>query len=138
MRKVSILIGLCTIVALTLTITGQQQPQDLSPVMRDVAHSVQELNRGMAAGGAPIVVMEAQNLFQQFTKAQAFFRAQKAQDAVDLAGLQIRSATAIMEAAQSNNLDGVKAPIKAMMGRCATCHMAHREQLPDKTFRFKP
>lgn len=138
MRKVSILIGLCTIVALTLTITGQQPPQDLSPIMRDVAHSVQELNRAMAATGAPIVVMEAQNLFQLFTKAQGFFRAQKAQDAVDLAGQQIRSATAIMEAAQANNLDGAKAPIKAMLGRCNTCHMAHREQLPDKTFRFKP
>jgi cytochrome c556 len=139
MRKVSILIGLCIVVALTLTITGQQPPQqDLSPVMKDVAHSVQELNRGMAAGGAPIVVMEAQNLFQLFTKAQGFFKAQKAQDAFDLAGQQIRSATAIMEAAQSNNLDGAKAPIKAMQGRCATCHMAHREQLPDKTFRYKP
>ena len=138
MRKVSFLIGLCAMVAFTLTMTGQQQPtQDLSPIMRDVAHSMQELNRGMVAQGAPIVVMEAQNLFQFFTKAQGIFKAQKAQDAVDLAGQQIRSATAIMEAAQSNNLDAARAPIKAMQGRCATCHMAHREQLPDKTFRFK-
>src|SRR5262245_14441029 len=142
MRKVSILIGVCAIVALTLTITGRQAPppqqQDLSPIMRDVAHSMQELNRAMNATAQPIVVMEAQNLFQLFTKAQGFFKAQKTQDAVELAGQQIRTATAIMEAAQANNLDGARAPIKAMQGRCGACHMAHREQLPDKTFRFKP
>ena len=139
MRKASVLIGGCAIVALTLTMMGQQQPQQgLPPIMRDVARSVQELNRAMAATGAPIVVREAENLFQLFTKAQGFFKTQKAQDAVDLAGQQIRSATAIMEAAQANNLDGAKAPIKAMTDRCNMCHMAHREQLPDKTFKFKP
>jgi hypothetical protein len=66
-----------------------------------------------------------------------FFKAQNAQDAVDLAGEQIKSAKAIMDAAQSNNLDGAKAPIKTLQARCGTRHMAHREQLPDKTFRFR-
>ena len=138
MRRVALLIGACVVVASTLTILGQQAPKDLSPVMKDIAHSVQELNRAMAATGAPIVVKEAENLQQRFTEAEAFFKAQNAQDAVQLAHAQAESAAAIAKTAQANNLDGAKAPIKAMSDRCNACHMVHREQLPDKTFRFKP
>jgi hypothetical protein len=138
MRNVVLLVGVCIVVATTLTIVAQQAPKDLSPIMKDIAHSVQELNRAMAATGAPIVVKEAENLQQRFTDAEAFFKAQNAQDAVEWAHAQAESAAAIAKAAQANNLDGAKAPIKTMTDRCNTCHMVHREQLPDKTFRFKP
>ena len=55
MRRLPLLIGICIIVASTLTIIGRQAPKDLSPIMKDIAHSVQELNRAMAATGAPMV-----------------------------------------------------------------------------------
>jgi cytochrome c556 len=138
MRNVVFIIGVCTVVASTLTIVAQQAPKDLSPIMKDIAHSVQELNRAMAATGAPIVVKEAENLQQRFAEAEAFFKAQNALDAVEWAHAQAESAAAIAKTAQANNLDGAKAPIKTMTDRCNTCHMVHREQLPDKTFRFKP
>ena len=138
MRNVVLLTGVCIVVASTLTIVAQQAPKDLSPIMKDIAHSVQELNRAMAATGAPIVVKEAENLQQRFTEAEAFFKAQNAPDAVEWAHAQAEAAAAIAKTAQANNLDGAKAPIKTMMDRCNTCHMVHREQLPDKTFRFKP
>jgi cytochrome c556 len=138
MRNVVFIIGVCIVVASTLTIVAQQAPKDLSPIMKDIAHSVQELNRAMAATGAPIVVKEAENLQQRFAEAEAFFKAQNALDAVEWAHAQAESAAAIAKTAQANNLDGAKAPIKTMTDRCNTCHMVHREQLPDKTFRFKP
>ena len=138
MRNVVLLTGVCIVVASTLTIVAQQAPKDLSPIMKDIAHSIQELNRAMAATGAPIVVKEAENLQQRFTEAEAFFKAQNAPDAVEWAHAQAESAAAIAKTAQANNLDGAKAPIKTMTDRCNTCHMVHREQLPDKTFRFKP
>jgi len=138
MRNVVLLTGVCIVVASTLTIVAQQAPKDLSPIMRDIAHSVQELNRAMAATGAPIVVKEAENLQQRFTEAEAFFKVQNAPDAVEWAHAQAEAAAAIAKTAQANNLDGAKAPIKTMTDRCNTCHMVHREQLPDKTFRFKP
>jgi hypothetical protein len=137
MRKIAILIGLCALIASALTITGQQAPQDLSPVMKGIAHETQELNKAMNATGVPIVVQEAEKLQRLFGQAEAFFKAKNVPDAVNLAKAQQESAAAIMRIAQANNLDGAKAPIKAMMDRCQTCHMAHREQLPDKSFRFK-
>src|SRR5439155_24096568 len=117
-------------------VVGQQAAKDLSAIMKDIAHSVQELNRAMAATGATIVVKEAENLQVLFSQAEAFFKAQNAQDAVGWAHAQAESAAAIAKTAQANNLDGAKAPIKTMTDRCATCHLVHRVQISDKTYRY--
>ena len=138
MRRITILIGLCAVIASTLTITGQQASQDLSPIMKGVFREVRELDKAMGATGAPVVIQEAEKLQKLFSQAEAFFKTKNADDAVKLAKAQQESASAIIKFAQANNLDGAQEPIKTLKGRCQVCHMAHREQLPDKTFRFKP
>ena len=44
----------------------------------------------------------------------------------------------VVKAAKENNLDAAAEPAGALQKTCKACHDLHREQLPDKTFKFKP
>lgn len=136
MRKASVLIGICLLAAVAFALAAQA-PTDLSPVMKDVAATQQKLGMDMMAGNAADVAADAQKLQEDFTQAQGFFKVMKAQDAVDAAKGNAEAAGIIMKAAKANNLEDAKAAVKTIKGSCKACHDVHREQLPDKTFKFK-
>ena len=136
MRKVSVLIGICMLVALALTLVAQA-PQDLSPVMKDVAATQTKMRMDMMGGAAADVAADAAKLQQDFQQAMGFFKAMKAQDAVDWAKANVDSAGEVVKAAKANDMDAAKAPAGAIQKSCKNCHDVHREQLPDKTFKFK-
>jgi len=137
MRKVPILIGLCLLVALGLTLMAQQEVTDLSPVMKDVQATNTKLTADIMAGNGADVAADAAKLRDDFTQAQGFFKAMKAQDAVDLAQGNIDASKAVAKAAKANDMDAAKAAAGTIQKSCKACHSVHREQLPDKTFKFK-
>jgi len=136
MRKVSVLIGICMLVALALTLVAQA-PTDLSPIMKDVAATQTSMRMNMMNNAAADVAKDAAKLQDDFTKAMGFFKAMKAQDAVDAAKGNADAAGEIVKAAKANNLDAAKAPAGTIQKSCKACHDVHREQLPDKTYKFK-
>jgi cytochrome c556 len=136
MRKVSMLIGICVLVALGLTLLAQA-PTDLSPIMKDVAATNNKLRMDMMANSAADVAADAQKLQQDFTQAMGFFKAMKAQDAVDASKANVDAAGELLKAAKANNMDAAKAPAGTIAKSCKGCHDIHREQLPDKTYKFK-
>jgi cytochrome c556 len=136
MRKVSVLIGICMLVALALTLVAQG-PTDLSPIMKDVAATSTSLRMNLMNNAAEDVAKDAAKLQQDFTQAQGFFKAMKAQDAVDAAKANVDAAGEIVKAAKGNNLEAAKAPAGTIQKSCKACHDVHREQLPDKTYKFK-
>ena len=136
MRKVSLLIGTCMLVALAFTLLAQA-PTDLSPIMKDVAATQNSLRMNMTNNAAADVAKDAAKLQDDFTKAAGFFKAMKAQDAVDMAKANADAAGEIAKAAKANNLDAAKAPAGTIQKSCKGCHDVHREQLPDKTYKFK-
>ena len=137
MRKVSILIGICLLVALGITLLAQSIEEQLSPVMKDVGATNTKLTADMMAGNAADVAADAAKLQQDFTKAQGIFKAAKVGDAVDLAKANVEAAGEVMKAAKANNMDAVKASAGTIQKSCKACHSVHRETLPDKTFKFK-
>ncbi|HEU5237471.1 MAG TPA: hypothetical protein VFU37_10040 [Pyrinomonadaceae bacterium] len=137
MRKVSVLIGICTLVALALTLLAQQAPTDLSPIMKDVQATSGKLRMDMMANSAADVAADAQKLQQDFTQAMGFFKVNKAQDAVDWSKANADAAGEIMKAAKANDLEAAKAPATTIQKSCKGCHDVHREALPDKTYKFK-
>jgi cytochrome c556 len=137
MRKVSLVIGICMLVALALTLFAQQAPQDLSPVMKDVQATQTSLRMSLMNNAAEDVAKDAAKLQDDFTKAMGFFKAMKAQDAVDAAKANVEAAGEIVKAAKANDLEAAKAPAGTIQKSCKGCHDVHREQLPDKTYKFK-
>jgi cytochrome c556 len=137
MRKVSLVIGICMLVALALTLLAQQAPQDLSPIMKDVQATQTSLRMNLMNNAAADVAKDAEKLQDDFTKAMGFFKAMKAQDAVDAAKANVDAAGEIVKAAKANNLEAAKAAAGNIQKSCKGCHDIHREQLPDKTYKFK-
>jgi Spy/CpxP family protein refolding chaperone len=136
MRKASLLIGICMLAAVAIALAAQA-PTDLSPIMKDVAATQNKMRMDMMAGNGADVAADAQKLQQDFTQAMGFFKANKAQDAVDLAKANVDAAGEVAKAAKANNLDAAKAPAGTIQKSCKSCHDVHREQLPDKTYKFK-
>jgi hypothetical protein len=136
MRKVSVLIGICMLVALVLTLVAQTE-QELPPIMKDVQATNTSMRMNLMNGAADGVAADAAKLQSNFTKAMGVFKALKAQDAVDAAKGNVDAASEIVKAAKANNLDAAKAPADTIAKSCKACHAIHREQLPDKTFKFK-
>jgi Spy/CpxP family protein refolding chaperone len=136
MRKVSLLIGICLLVALALTLAAQA-PTDLSPIMKDVQATQTKMRMDMMSGNGADVAADAAKLQQDFTQAQGFFKAMKAQDAVDMAKANVDAAGEVVKAAKANKMDDAKAPAGTIQKSCKACHDVHREQLPDKTYKFK-
>jgi hypothetical protein len=134
MRKVSTLIGICTLAAVTLV---AQAPTDLSPVMKDISATQASLRINMMNGAGQDVARDAARLQEDFTKSIGFFKAMKAQDAVDMSEANAVAAGEIVKAARANMLDAAKAPLDKIQKSCKSCHDVHREQLPDKSYRFK-
>jgi hypothetical protein len=136
MRKVSVLIGVCMLVALALTLVAQGP--DLSPIMKDVAATQTKLNMDIMAGSGADVAADAAKLQTDFTQAIGFFKAMKAQDAVDMAKANADSAGDVIKAAKANDMAAAKAAYQGTIGKsCKSCHSIHREQLPDKTYKYK-
>src|SRR5204863_6444515 len=129
-------IGICMLVALALTLVAQQAVTDLSPIMKDVGASSASMRMNMTNNAAADVAKDAAKLQDDFTKAMGFFKAMKAQDAVDSAKANADAAGEIAKAAKANNLDAAKAPAGTIQKSCKACHDVHREQLPDKTYKF--
>ena len=136
MRKASVLIGICMLAAVAFTLAAQA-PSDLSPIMKDVGATSGKMRMDLMAGNAADVAADAQKLQQDFTQAEGFFKAMKAQDAVDAAKANADAAGEVMKAAKAGNLDAAKAPAGTINKSCKACHDVHREALPDKTFKFK-
>ena len=136
MRKASVLIGICMLAAVAFTLAAQA-PTDLSPVMKDIAATQNSMRMHMMAGSAADVAADAQKLQQDFTQAAGFFKAMKAQDAVDAAKANVEAAGEVAKAAKAGDLDAAKAPSTTIQKSCKACHDVHREALPDKTYKFK-
>jgi hypothetical protein len=136
MRKVSVLIGFCMLVALGLTLIGQEQ--GLPPIMQAARMTMPSLNMNLMNKNAAGLAADAEKIQQLYTQAADIFTQLKSDDAVALSKAQAADAAMVAKAAKEGNLDAAAGPAGALQKRCGTCHMAHREQLPDKSFKFKP
>ena len=105
--------------------------------MKEVAATNQKLNADIKAGVAADVIEDAQKLSANFTKAMGVFKALKAQDAVDMSKANVDSANEVIKAAKANDMAAVAAAAGPIGKSCKSCHAVHREQLPDKSYKFK-
>jgi cytochrome c556 len=137
MRNRSVLIGISMLAALAITILAQQAPTDLSPVMKDVGATTNKLRMDIMAGNASDVAADAEKIQNDFRQASGFFKAHNAADAMGWSNDNAKAAGEIMKAAKANNLDMAKAKAGEIQKSCKSCHDVHREQLPDKSFKFK-
>jgi cytochrome c556 len=72
-----------------------------------------------------------------FAKIEAFWSAKGTSDAVGFAKAIQAAAKDAHDAAAAGNKDGAVAAAQKIGATCGSCHMAHRNRLPDGTFELK-
>jgi mono/diheme cytochrome c family protein len=83
------------------------------------------------------IAKDAATLKANYAKIEAFWTAKKVADAITFAKDGGQAATALETAANAKDDAGITAAVAKITPTCAGCHMAHREQLPDKSFEIK-
>jgi hypothetical protein len=80
---------------------------------------------------------EAKRLAAWFRDVQAYWEAKKAADAVAFAKTAVTAAQDIARSSMAMDMTVLAAAETSLAGACQGCHMAHRQQLPDGTYRIK-
>ena len=83
------------------------------------------------------IAKDAATFKENFSKIEAFWTQKKVDDAIKLAKTGHEGAEDLEKAAKAKDDAGIMAAQMKIGATCGGCHMAHREQLPDKTFEIK-
>jgi len=137
MRKASVFIACCLAVAFALALKGQSVEAELSPVMKEVAVRMESLRKGLNSKSAIDAANEAERLQALFIRAAGTFSATGAPKVANAARANVGLAAQITRAVNGGNFQAAEKSADALQKSCKACHDAHREQLPDKTYKFK-
>jgi len=137
MRKVLTFIAVCLVVAVSLTLYAQNR--ELQPMMKEIQPTFGQITTGMQNRSMPAteVAKNAEKLQGLFKEVSGFMQGKNITDAVGFANDAAKAADDLAKAAKANDADAMFAAQKTIQKQCGTCHAAHREQLPDKTFKLK-
>ena len=139
MRKAAavVVVAICLIVACAMALMGRSVTEQLAPVMKEVAVRMESLRKRLDSKSAIDAANDAERLQALFIQAAGIFRATGAVKAADSARANVGLAAEVTKAVNAGNFVGATKTASALQKSCKACHDAHREQLPDKTYKLK-
>jgi cytochrome c556 len=135
----------CVVAVVALTAGASEKPpgayqqamKDLGATNRALGAHIKAVEADGAYPDYMPIEKDAATLKAAFAVALAFWQEKKVDDAVDLAKAGATAVADLQAAMKDKNYDGVVMAAAAIGKTCGTCHMAHREKLPDDTFEIK-
>jgi uncharacterized protein YcnI len=110
---------------------------DYAKAMKEIGPAFTAMQRDNAAMNHADGIKQAQLLSDRFKDVQAYWDAKKAPDAVAAAKDAIAAADDTVKASSVMDMTALTSAQQKMAASCTACHKAHREQLPDKSYRIK-
>lgn len=111
--------------------------EDYDKIMKQVGPTFMNLQRDNATMNHAQGAKNAQMLAAWFKEVQTYWEAKKVEDAAGFAKNAVAAAEATVKASASMDMAALGDAQKTLAGACQSCHTAHRERLPDGTFRIK-
>ena len=140
MRRVSIAIAVCFVLALAISVVGQGR--DLDAIMKEIGPLWQTPQTGLNASlGSPMpdyakIAADAAKLQSLFMEAEAQFAKMKMTEAVAFAKTAGDAAGATAKEAKTGKLADAKASATSI-GQCKACHAKYRESDGAGGFKLK-
>jgi hypothetical protein len=116
---------------------GIMSEDDYSKTMKEVAQNNMKLGKSVASTSEADAAAAGARLETLFKDVQAYWEGKKVEDAAMFAKNAAAAAHSISTAASAHDMAATATAAGTLRAQCASCHMAHREQLPDKTFKMK-
>lgn len=137
MRRVQLVASVACFLAIGLIVhAAEAPPPEYVKAMKDIGGLVQALSKPGATEDMDLAKKSAITLKELFTYVEKYWNG-KDTEAAKLANVAFKAAADIQVSTQFSSAEGVAAGLKDLTATCATCHTAHREQQPDKSFLIK-
>jgi hypothetical protein len=105
--------------------------------MKEIGLLSQQFRENLEGGTRASAARDAARLQVLFGDVLTYWEARRVRDAMDGSRTAVAAAAAAVKALTANDLTTAGNAQKTLQGTCRACHMAHRERLPDGTYRFK-
>lgn len=117
--------------------TPAQDEKEYEAWMKATGATVGSLRKNIEAKASEGAAQDDEKLAEIFKKAESFWQARKAEDAVKWSQQSQTAAKEVHAAAKGGDFEKAGASMKNLMGNCAACHTAHREKLPEGGYKIK-
>ena len=140
MRGKLAVVAVCAAVVFGLTVRASEKPTtEFQDLMKSnaAANGPMGLRGHIPAKDYDAIAKDAATLRANFAKIETFWTARKVDDAINFAKAGGKAAADLEAAAKAKNDGAITAAQMALAPNCGGCHMAHREQMPDKSYEIK-
>jgi cytochrome c556 len=110
---------------------------ELTAAMKTAGAANGTLRKSIAAKDAAETSATAEKLVVAFKTTQGHFEEHKMQDGIKFAQDGIQAATNLSAAAKAGEWEKASDELKTIGAQCQGCHAAHREKLPDGSYKMK-
>jgi cytochrome c556 len=135
MKKAVIAVVGCA--AFLAGIAFAQDHEDFQMWMKDANTNFASVRKTVAAKQGPETAAAAEKLAGIFEQVRGHFEEHHLDDGVNFAKTGRDAAKDLASAANSGDWDKASADLKTVGGSCQGCHTAHREKLPDGSYKMK-
>jgi cytochrome c556 len=135
MKKTTIALAMSA--AFLVSVLYAHDHEDFEQWMKTTQSSFGSLRKTVEAKQGPETAASAEKLAEVFEHVKAHFEEHHMEDGINFAKTAHESAKDLASAANSGNWEKASADLKAIGGTCQGCHSAHREKLPDGTYKMK-
>jgi len=112
--------------------------EDYSKGMKEISQLNNALRKNLAGGSPETSAQDASRLEVLFKDVLGYWEAKKYEDAIAGSKTAVMAASNLSKALAAKDMAAATEAQKTLGGTCTPCHNVYREQLPDKTYRFKP
>jgi len=105
--------------------------------MKTTGQTMGPMMKALSAGSMADVAAGAKKLEDVFTVSEKYWTAEKVADATKWSQEALAASKELSAAAAASDTAAAKAAIGKMAATCKACHDAHREKLPDGTYKIK-
>jgi cytochrome c556 len=123
--------------AFLLGIAFAQDHEEFQTWMKDTNTNFASLRKTVAAKQGPETTAAAEKMAGIFDHVRAHFEEHHLDDGVNFAKTGHDAAKDLAAAANAGDWDKASADVKTLGSACQGCHAAHREKLPDGSFKMK-
>ena len=123
--------------ALLVGVAFAQDHEEFKNLMKANGAAFASVRKGLDAKQASETAAAADKLAGNFEPVQAHFEEHKMADGVNFAKTAQDAAKDLASAANAGDWDKASADLKTIGGTCQGCHAAHREKLPDGSYKMK-
>jgi len=138
MKNAMRLAGLSLAVLSMSVLANEKAPADFQQAMKENGATLQKLAKDIEGKDFDAVAAGAATLKKNFGgPVGKYFTDKKMEDALKQCTAAFQAADGLEKAAKAKNEMQVADARRGVQGTCGGCHMAHREQLPDKSYEIK-